>query len=319
MSDERPAAGDAQGSSPTHAPDPPRPAGPDQPRRQRDIWSEARRARTAEWQVAGAFWLSVACAIGVFATYVAGGQVQVEGVLLAGMLGGIGAGLVLWAKHFLPSKDVIEERKPLISTPEQKEAFEEIFAEGERAIGRRRLLVGSAIAAFGTLIVALLPPVRSLGPRPKGLKATPYRRKLRLVSESGSPIKPTDLDRGGVITAFPEGATDDSQAATLLIRPGRHVKARTGRQHWTPDGLVAYSKLCTHVGCPVGLYQARSHLLLCPCHQSTFDVLDAAKPIFGPAARALPQLPLEIGDDGYVRSAGDFSSPPGPGFWDRAR
>ncbi len=83
------------------------------------------------------------------------------------------------------------------------------------------------------------------------------------------------------------------------------------------DGLVAYSKLCTHVGCPVGLYQADSHLLLCPCHQSTFDVLDGAKPVFGPATRPLPQLPIGVDDEGYVVSQGDFAAPPGPGFWDR--
>ncbi len=88
---------------------------------------------------------------------------------------------------------------------------------------------------------------------------------------------------------------------------------------WVVDGIVAYSKLCTHVGCPVGLYQAQEALLLCPCHQSTFDVLAGAEPIFGPAARPLPQLPLAVDDEGYLVATGDFEAPVGPGFWDRGR
>jgi ubiquinol-cytochrome c reductase iron-sulfur subunit len=105
----------------------------------------------------------------------------------------------------------------------------------------------------------------------------------------------------------------------VLIRPSGTLRPRPGREGWTPDGLVAYSKLCTHVGCPVGLYQAQEHLLLCPCHQSTFDVLDGARPVFGPATRSLPQLPLEVDEEGYLYAGGDFSGPTGAGFWDRDR
>ena len=91
------------------------------------------------------------------------------------------------------------------------------------------------------------------------------------------------------------------------------------RMDWTVEGIVAYSKLCTHTGCPVGLYQSEEHLLLCPCHQSTFDVLDGARPVFGPAARSLPQLPLGIDGDGNLVATDDFPEPTGPGFWDRGR
>ena len=94
---------------------------------------------------------------------------------------------------------------------------------------------------------------------------------------------------------------------------------REGREDWTVENIVAYSKICTHAGCPVGLYQAELGLLLCPCHQSTFDVLEWARPVFGPAARSLPQLPLALDDDGYIIATGDFSGPVGPGFWDRGR
>ena len=80
---------------------------------------------------------------------------------------------------------------------------------------------------------------------------------------------------------------------------------------------IAYSKICTHVGCPVGLYQADTHELLCPCHQSTFDVLDGARPRFGPATRSLPQLPLAVDGDGFLTAQSDFTEPVGPGFWNR--
>ena len=122
-------------------------------------------------------------------------------------------------------------------------------------------------------------------------------------------------DRG-----FPEGHTDAADAPTLLIhlRPGTNEPA-PGREGYAAGDLVAYSKLCTHLGCPVGLYQAQASLLLCPCHQSTFDVPQACRPVFGPATRPLPQLPIAVDDQGYVVAQGDFSAPVGPAFWDRDR
>jgi ubiquinol-cytochrome c reductase iron-sulfur subunit len=144
---------------------------------------------------------------------------------------------------------------------------------------------------------------------------------VRVVREDGEPVRPDDLPVDGVLTVFPEGHVDAGDGPTLLIRTrrGREFRTRDGREGWTVDGIVAYSKLCTHVGCPVGLYQSEEGLLLCPCHQSTFDVYDGARPVFGPAARSLPQLPLDVDDDGYLVATGDFSDPVGPGFWDRGR
>ncbi len=141
------------------------------------------------------------------------------------------------------------------------------------------------------------------------------------MTEDGNPVKPSDLSVDGVITVWPEGYVDAPDAPTLLIhyRDDQDFRPVPGRGDWTVDDIVAYSKLCTHVGCPVGLYQADSGLLLCPCHQSTFAVLDGARPIFGPAARPLPQLPLGVNDQGELIARGDFSGPVGPGFWDRDR
>jgi ubiquinol-cytochrome c reductase iron-sulfur subunit len=99
-----------------------------------------------------------------------------------------------------------------------------------------------------------------------------------------------------VTTVFPEGHEE-------------------GRSDWAPEGCLAYSKICTHAGCPVGLYRAEAGELLCPCHQSTFDVYTGAVPVFGPAARPLPQLPLDVNEEGYLVAQGDFSAPVGPSFW----
>jgi ubiquinol-cytochrome c reductase iron-sulfur subunit len=277
---------------------------------------------TGERWTALAFGVAIGAALGLAAVYWSGGQVQVEGALLGVTLGGIGLGVVVWGKYFMPDEEVEEERGPLESTDEEIAAFRRDFEEGEATVARRKLLVrmgGAAIAALGA---ALIFPIRSLGPRPgRGFKRTPYHGGgVRVVTADGSPVRPADLPVDGVITVWPKGHTDAADAPTLLIRvSGERLRLPARRMRWVPDGIVAYSKLCTHVGCPVGLYQAASGLLLCPCHQSTFDVTRGAEPVFGPATRPLPQLPLGVDDAGYLVALGDFTAPPGPGFWDRDR
>jgi ubiquinol-cytochrome c reductase iron-sulfur subunit len=281
------------------------------------------RGRRVELTSAACFVVATLASIALAVVYWEGGQPQAEGVLLALSLGGIGVGIVLWAKHFMPSDEVAEERQPLQSSEEEIAEFSADFEAGQSSLGRRRLLVATAGGACAALGVALLFPVRSLGPRPgRGLKETPYRNApIRVVLESGQPVRPADLEVDSFITVWPRGHTDAADASTLLIRyrPDQGFEPRPGREDWTVDDIVAYSKLCTHVGCPVGLYQAQLGLLLCPCHQSTFDVMQGARPVFGPAARALPQLPLALDDDGFIIATGDFSAPVGPGFWDRGR
>ncbi|MGH9210356.1 MAG: Rieske 2Fe-2S domain-containing protein [Acidimicrobiales bacterium] len=278
---------------------------------------------TAERGATACFVVAMLAALGLAVVYWQGGQAQAEGVLLAMVTGGIGCGIVLWAKHYMPGEEVAEERKSLVSTEEAVEAFREDFVAGETSLRSRRMLLASAVGALGAFGAALLFPIRSLGPRPgSGLTRTAYAPGgVRVVQANGDPLRPSDLSRDGVVTVWPEGNVDAADSPTLLIRTraDQDFRPREGRDDWTVEGVVAYSKLCTHVGCPVGLYQAESALLLCPCHQSTFDVLDGARPVFGPAARSLPQLPLDVDDEGYLVARGDFSEPVGPGFWDRGR
>jgi ubiquinol-cytochrome c reductase iron-sulfur subunit len=284
---------------------------------------DERAASRAESRASAWFLVSAVASIALAVVYWRGGQAQAEGVLLAVICAGIGFAIVTWAKHAMPNDEVTEERLSVESTEQEVRAFTRDLEAGARSIGRRRFLLASmtsAVVAFGA---ALLFPIRSLGPRPgKGLRNTPYEGGgMRVVTADGKPVKAADVLPDSIITVWPEGHTDAADAPTLLIRtrPDQDFKPREGREDWTVNGIVAYSKLCTHVGCPVGLYQADIAQLLCPCHQSTFDVLDGARPIFGPAARSLPQLPLAVNDDGEIIAVDDFSSPVGPGFWDRGR
>ena len=276
----------------------------------------------AERAPAIAFVVTIVAALVLAVVYWRGGQPQLEGVLLALVLGGIGAGMALWAQRFLPHGPFEEERGQIASSEEDIAGFLRDLDTGSEGIARRGFLVTLGVGALGALGVAALFPIRSLGPRPgKGLKETPYALgPKRLVNEQGRLVEAQELAVDGFITCYPEGFVDAADAPTLLIhlRPGQN-KPKAGREDWAPNDLVAYSKLCSHMGCPVGLYQAQNGLLLCPCHQSTFDVGDHCNPIFGPAATSLPQLPIRIDSDGYIVNTGDFSDPVGPGFWDRDR
>ncbi len=277
-----------------------------------------RHGRGAERMATFGFAVCVVAALALAVVYRRGGQPQLEGLLLAVALGGLGFGLVTWARGVLPHEEEFEDRETLPTTEEERRQFQDTL-EGEEVIARRPLLVRMLGAAVGALGLAALFPIRSLGPDPGDtLERTSWAKGKRLVNGEGVPVRVDEIPPDGLVTVFPEGDVDSSDGQAVLIRvePGL-LGARPGREGWTPEGLIAFSKVCTHAGCPVGLYQADTHQLLCPCHQSAFDVLAAAQPVFGPAARALPQLPLRIDAEGFVIAEGDFSEPVGPAWWDR--
>jgi ubiquinol-cytochrome c reductase iron-sulfur subunit len=262
------------------------------------------------------FALSAAGSIGLGVAYALDATAPVQGVLLGLSLGALAAGFVRWGERLMPAGPFVEERRVLAASPEERRAAEEDLDREE--IPRRRFLVRMLIAAGAALGAALLFPIRSLGPSPgTTLLRTAWRPGLRLVTPEGAPVSAATLPVGGVLTVFPEGRTDAADAQAILIRvDSAALVPGPGRGGWAPDGNVAYSKICTHAGCPVGLYEDRTGQLFCPCHQSVFDVLDAARPLAGPATRPLPQLPLEVDEEGYLRAGGDFSEPVGPATWD---
>lgn len=265
--------------------------------------------------VALAFSASVLASIGLLVVYVMGGDPQLEGTLLGLALGALGLGIVVWATRLLHEDEVIEDRPDLASTQGALEATEQ--ALDDQDISRRSLLVRLLLGASGSLAAALAIPALSLGPRPgQSLFRTRWTDGTRLVDLEGNPVRLSAVQPGAVQTVFPEGEVGAADAQTLLLKvDAADLRLPPGREEWAPEGVLAYSKICTHAGCPVGLYRAESHELLCPCHQSTFDVLTGAEPTFGPADRPLPQLPIDVDEEGYLIATGDFSEPVGPGFW----
>jgi ubiquinol-cytochrome c reductase iron-sulfur subunit len=257
------------------------------------------------------------------------------GTSLAVALLALGTGSMIWVRHLTPDIEIAEERHDLSSEPADRKAFQHEFAEGaaisqvtKRPLIRRTLLLATAPLALAPLVL-----LRDLGPLPQtDLRHTVWRKGLRAVTLGGlRPLTPADIATpGSLITVIPEGYQDDqdalAKAGVILIKfaPGQlHVPTNydggtlVSTMNWTVDNIVAYSKICTHVGCPVALYEETTHHILCPCHQSTFDAANGANVIFGPAARALPQLPLMLDSSGYLAAASDFTQPVGPSFWER--
>lgn len=247
------------------------------------------------------------------------------GATMGGGLFFYGIGLIAWAKYLMPKGPFVEQRHSLANTSEDRDAFAAAIVErGGGVVKRRKLLgglLGGGLGVFG--VVAMFPLVRSLGPLPKStLFHTDWRTGSFAVDQSGRRIQVGDLAIGSIVTVFPEGTenSDRGQAVdqTVLIRiSNQDFTTQKGRETWGPMGYIAYSKLCTHLGCPVGLYEQQLQLLVCPCHQSMFNVTNGAIPNFGPAPRPLPQLPLYIDAQGYIRAQRDYGQPVGPGFWER--
>lgn len=243
----------------------------------------------------------------------------------------IGAGAIHWSKKLMNEKEVVQMRHSLSSTDEDREAAIEAFDDfsadsgfAQRPIVRRSLL--TAMALFPIPLVVML---RDLGPLPENaLRETLWRKGSRIVIDpTGNPIRPTDLAIGGLISAIPadlpevqeeEGNLNArAKAAIILVRMEPQEIVSQQGDNWDYGGILAFSKICTHVGCPIALYEQRSHHLLCPCHQSTFDLADSGNVVFGPAARRLPQLPITIDQEGYLVAAEGFAEPVGPSFWER--
>lgn len=269
---------------------------------------------SAERRIALALLVSIVASIGLVVTYLLGGHPQWEGGLLGVSMGGIGWALVVAAHGVLGGHTVTEERTPLVSDPEDREA---VAADLSAPLSRRAVLIGLLGGAVAALGVALAFPVRSLGRRPgRVLHETAWSSGVRLVDSEGVPLTVDSLPTGGAITAFPEDALQASDSILMLVRVDPDtLRLPPDRERWAPEGYLAYSKICTHAGCPVGLFESETGLLICPCHQSTFVVREGAVPEFGPAARPLPQLPLVVGDDGDLTAAGEFTEPVGAGFW----
>jgi ubiquinol-cytochrome c reductase iron-sulfur subunit len=264
-----------------------------------------------------AFAIAVIGGAGFFYFYWFNPNTSWLGGSLAVFLAGLGAGLVLHAHWLMAHKQAIEPREPLPSSGPERESTLQAFREGEHDVRRRGLLIWMGAVGLGMIATFVVSLMRSLGPPPEpSLSDRVWKRGQRLMTLDGKAVSMDSLQPGNSVPVFPEDSIGDERAQTVLIRVQQELLQLPGdRDHWAPSGYVAYSRVCTHAGCPVGMFESTTNLLLCPCHQSTFNVLRAACPTSGPAARALPQLPLYADSDGTLRAGGGFSEPPGPGFW----
>lgn len=267
-----------------------------------------------------AFLLACAAGIAFLAAYWIDASNAILGGTLAVAVAAFGVTLVVWALWLTARREAVEPRKPLCPPQEVRDAAAGSFLEGAQDIQRRSLLRWVGLAGIGLAASTLISLLRSIGfPSSAELNSRVWKRGQRLVTTDGKPVPATAVQPGVTLIVFPEDSIGAERAQTVLLRVDPNLlQLPKDRANWAPLGNLAYSRVCTHAGCTVGLYEKTTQLLMCPCHQSTFDVLRAARPNGGPAARALPQLPLYTDGDGNLRAAGGFSDPPGPGFWGMA-
>jgi len=314
--------------------------------RHRSTDTDPKAARRAERQVAAMFGLSALCTIGFVVAYVAIptdtfislgpiGVLQLSNLVLGLTFGAaillIGLGAIQWAKKLMADEEIVDERHPLGSPKEDQDAALEAFQTGlaESGFVERKLVRRTLIGALLLFPIPLVVVLKDMGPLPEqALNHTIWRKGSRIVVDvTGQPLRPEDLAIGTLVSASPadlaavqeaEGNLDARAKASIILvrmRPS-DIKSQQG-QGWDYEGILAFSKICTHAGCPIALYQQRQHALLCPCHQSTFDLSDGGKVVFGPAARPMPQLPITIDANGFLVAQSDFQQPVGPSFWER--
>jgi ubiquinol-cytochrome c reductase iron-sulfur subunit len=308
--------------------------------------------KRAERQVATLFGLSAVCAVLFCVAYFVfeigedpdvflglGASNLFLGLALGLALLFIGIGAIQWARKLMNDHEIIEARHPIASSPEDRAVALKALDEGiaDSGIGRRPLIRNSMLGAMAMLGLPLIVGLRDLGPLPgTKLEETVWRKGMRIVNDvAGTPIRPGEVQIGQLVNAEPAVFFEEdhegeplyegvelqqakAKAAVILVRmQPKDITPPKGRENWGVDGILCYSKICTHVGCPISLWEQQTHHLLCPCHQSTFDLGDGGNVIFGPAARALPQLPMGVDAEGYLIAMSDFTEPVGPSFWER--
>jgi ubiquinol-cytochrome c reductase iron-sulfur subunit len=252
------------------------------------------------------------------------------GLLMGLSLGLLGIGLVLFTKKLLPHETAVQDKHDGSHFDRVTAGAQLVETFHNSGLARRKLITRSLLFLGGGVGLMLIMPLGGLIKNPnKGnpLGTTPWADGVRLVRNDGTPIRPGDQEPGSLETVFPAVPAGNSvhhaDAATMLIRLRPEQLAadrpRTGQEDFGYGDYVAYSKICTHAGCPVSLYEQETSRILCPCHQSQFDVTQGAKPVFGPATRALPQLPIGVDDEGFFVARSDYIEAVGPTYWNRER
>ncbi|MEV0120257.1 Rieske 2Fe-2S domain-containing protein [Streptomyces sp. NPDC050703] len=305
---------------------------------------DERAARRSERAIAFMFTLSMLATVGFIASFVAipadksiyvwpighiSGLNFALGLTLGVALFCIGAGAVHWARTLMSDVEVADDRHPIEAEPEVRAKVMADFRAGaeESQFGRRKLIRNTMFGALALVPLSGVVLLRDLGPLPEDkLRHTKWAKGKKLVNmNTHEPLRPSDVQVGSLTFAMPDGMSEHdhdfqvqiAKAALMIVRiQPENIKDKRELE-WSHEGIVAYSKICTHVGCPISLYEQQTHHVLCPCHQSTFDLSDGARVIFGPAGHALPQLRIGVNEEGYLEALGDFEEPVGPAFWER--
>jgi ubiquinol-cytochrome c reductase iron-sulfur subunit len=280
--------------------------------------------RGAEPLAAGLLLASAVAAVAFVVVLLDGADTQWLGVTFGLALLLFGTALGIIANAVIPRERAIEDR-PKLADPEARGEVQERLAMLTEGVSRRRLLGAAGLTAGAALAAAVAVPVTALGPSVgDSIVDTPWRRGRRLVGEDGAVLTADDVPRGTFVTAFPEGADKRELGSPVVLvhEDPATLALPPERASWAPEGILAFSKICTHAGCAIALYRSPLYEptseppgLACPCHYSVFDTRTGGDVVFGPAGRPLPQLPLEIDGDRVLRAAGGFSGPIGPAWW----
>lgn len=313
---------------------------PEHHKRRSDL--DPKVAQKVSWQVALLFGISSLGAIGSLVAYFALPVGSISATRTSNFFLGLGLFLSLfcigiaavhWAKALMEDHEQTEDRHELRSSETVRQEAMAKLAAGARGAGieRRGLLKGAALGALALAPAPIaVPIIGNLGGdwNVGKFRHTLWTRDIHLVKDpTGERVKAADVTVGSIFHVIPEnllGANhfieEKAKAVVIVLRiPPAKLKEAHERKDWSYQGIVAYSKICTHVGCPVALYEQQTHHLLCPCHQSTFDMADGARVVFGPAKRPLPQLPIMVDSEGYLVAQSDFHEPIGPSFWERKK
>ena len=297
------------------------------PHRRERIVAEGEKSPRSELAVI-ALLVGVACFAVMFVVIYATDwkhQTQLLGLAIGGAFALLSAALIIASKTLVVDEEM-EEDYPEVGDPEEQQSLVQIVDESDSRMTRQRFLKGAAGAAGAALGAALIVPAASMGPvlDTESLYYSPWRRGRRLVDEEGRPYRASDISNTTFYTAYPENIDHEVLAAPILVVKveSSRLDLPAGRRDWAPEGILAYSKICTHAGCAVSEYRkplfpptSPQPAFVCPCHYSTFDPATGGTVIYGPAGRSLPQLPLMIDQAGELRAAGDLSGPVGPSFW----
>lgn len=280
--------------------------------------------RRAETAVAVLLMLAALFGLGFTVVYVVlDADTQLLGIGMGGALILLAAAAIVAGKLVVPQETAVEERGALLDE-HQTESVVEIIQAGGEGISRRVLLIGAGGVAGAAMVTAAATPLASLGPTLNALHQTPWARGIRLVDDQGTPYRADDIQIGAFYTALPEHSDPEAFGAGLLVvrLPTTFIHLPAARRAWAPSGILAYSKICPHAGCAISLYRyptyaptSQQPAFTCPCHYSTFLPGEGGRVTFGPAGRSLPQLPLMIDSEGYLRAAGPFHEDIGPSWW----